>query len=125
MAKKPLGEKGFAPLTPAERSKRWRKRHWVKPSTERTRRWRAKHPKPAQDLRPPDDAAERRAVLQMLEEMLGELAEVLDQEPVAAPFVVGWRMGIEQAMHITGRRMKEVRTLDWSPDISTGTNKQE
>jgi hypothetical protein len=74
--------------------------------------------KPARDLQPPDDQAERRAVLQMLDEMLGELGQVLDgPEPVDAAFVVGWRMGIEQTMHITGRRMQEVRSLDWSPAL--------
>jgi hypothetical protein len=98
-------------------------------ATERQQRWRAKRlksaprvvtksalKKPTRDLRPPDDQAERRAVLRMLDEMLGELGEVLDgPEPVAAPFVTGWRMGLEQSMHIVGRRIREVRTLDWSP----------
>jgi hypothetical protein len=77
-------------------------------------------PLPTKGTPKTDDQAERRAVLQILNELIGELGEVLDDPaPVAAPFVVGWRMGIEQTIHIAGRRMREVRTMDWNPEAVT------
>ena len=98
MGRKPLGDRA---LSPAERQRRWRLRH---PTDSRRRRQ-------IQATRA-DDFAERQAVVWEYDWLIEELVAILERARFDdKQFVLGHRVGIEQAIELARRRQAEVRAL--------------
>ena len=98
MSRKPLGDRA---LSPADRQRRWRLRY---PSASRKRR--------QVQTASADDFSERQAVVWEYDWLIEELGAILERARFDdKQFVLGHRVGIEQAIELARRRQAEVGAL--------------